>query len=121
MRPRGPGDFSGVPSRGQFYRARGHPYRHSQAGRPVHHGTSSNQGSYSSHQGQLSFSALPAQSSSHAPSVQGSFAQGASNSYSGSWGPIQSAPPLVPGSCFECREFGHIWRQCPRRLGGPVQ
>ncbi|XP_070049315.1 uncharacterized protein [Nicotiana tomentosiformis] len=109
-RPRGPGDFSGVPSGGQFYRDRGRPYRHAQTGRPVHRSASSGQGSYSSHHGQSSLSALPPQSSSRAPSVQGSFAQGASSSYSGSWGLIQSAPPSVPGSCFECGEFGHMWR-----------
>lgn len=68
-RLRGPGDFSGVPSRGQSYRGRGRPYRHAQAGRPVHRGASSSHGSYSSHQGQPSLGALPAQSSSRAPSV----------------------------------------------------
>ncbi|XP_070050977.1 uncharacterized protein [Nicotiana tomentosiformis] len=120
-RPRGPGDFSGVPSGGQFYRGGGRPYKHAQTGRPVHHGASSSHGSYDSHQGQPSLSALLDQSSSRAPSVQGSFALGASSSYSGSRGPIQSAPPPAPGSCFECGEFGHMWRQCPRRSGGPVQ
>ncbi|XP_070045546.1 uncharacterized protein [Nicotiana tomentosiformis] len=120
-RPRGPGDFCGVPSGGQFYRGRGRPYRHAQTGRPVHRGASSSHGSYSSHQGQPFLGSLPAQSSSRASSDQGSFAPGASSSYSGSRGPIQSAPPPVPGSCFECGEFGHMWRQCPRRSGGLVQ
>ncbi|XP_070055189.1 uncharacterized protein [Nicotiana tomentosiformis] len=120
-RPCGPGDFSGVPSGGQFYRDRGRPYRHAQTGRPVHCFASSGQGLYNSHLGQPSLGALPAQSSSCAPSVQGSFAPGASRSYSGSRGPMQSTPPPVLGSCFECGEFGHMWRQCPRRPRGPVQ
>ncbi|XP_070049934.1 uncharacterized protein [Nicotiana tomentosiformis] len=119
-RPRGLGDFSGVPSGGQFYRGKGYPYRHAQRGRPVHHGASSGQGSYSSHQGQSSLSALLAQSSSRAPSVLGSFASGAPSSYSSSRCRIQSAPPPIPGSFFECGEFGHMWRQCPRRSRGPV-
>ncbi|XP_070057885.1 uncharacterized protein [Nicotiana tomentosiformis] len=118
--PHGPGDFSGAPSGGQFYRGKGRPYKHAQTGRPVHRGPSSNHGSYSSHQGQPSLGALPAQSSSCAPSVHGSFAPGASSSYSGSQGLIQSVPPPLPGSCFECGEFGHMWRQCPRRSGGLV-
>ncbi|XP_070049540.1 uncharacterized protein [Nicotiana tomentosiformis] len=109
-RPRRPGDFSGVLSGGQLYHDRGHPYGHAQMGRPVHLGISSDHGSYSSHQGLSSLSALPAQSLSCAPSVQGSFAPGASSSYSGSRGPTQSAPPPVLGSCFECGEFGHMWR-----------
>ncbi|XP_070040753.1 uncharacterized protein [Nicotiana tomentosiformis] len=50
-RPRGPGDFSDVPSGGQVYHGRGCPYRHTQTGRPVHRGASSGQGSYNSHQG----------------------------------------------------------------------
>ncbi|XP_070054859.1 uncharacterized protein [Nicotiana tomentosiformis] len=120
-RPHGPGDFSGVLSGGQFYCGTGRPYRHAQTGHPVHRGASSNHGSFSSHQGQLSLGAVPAHSSSRAPLGQGSFASGASSSYYGSQGPIQSAPPLVPGSFFECGEFGHMWRQCPHRSGGPVQ
>ncbi|XP_070047474.1 uncharacterized protein [Nicotiana tomentosiformis] len=83
-RPRGPGDFSGVPSGGKFYRGRSRPYKHVQTDRLVHRGESSSHGSYSSHQSQPSIDALPAQSSSRAPSVQGSFAPGASSSYSGS-------------------------------------
>ncbi|XP_070035431.1 uncharacterized protein [Nicotiana tomentosiformis] len=59
-RPRGPGDFSSVPSGGQLYRGRGCHYRHAQAGRLVHRDASSSQGSYSSHQGQSSLNALPA-------------------------------------------------------------
>ncbi|XP_070058171.1 uncharacterized protein [Nicotiana tomentosiformis] len=50
-RPCGPGDFSGVPSGGQFYRGRGRPYRNAQMGRPVHRGALSSHGSYSYHQG----------------------------------------------------------------------
>ncbi|XP_070040001.1 uncharacterized protein [Nicotiana tomentosiformis] len=80
--------FSGVPSRGEYYHNMGRPYRHAHMGRPVPHGASSNHSLYSSHQGQSSLSALPAQSSSRAPSVQGSFAPGASSSYSGSRGSI---------------------------------
>ncbi|XP_070041490.1 uncharacterized protein [Nicotiana tomentosiformis] len=68
-RPRGLGDFSGVSLVGQFYSSKGRSYRHAQTGRPVHRGASSNYGSYCYHQGQSSFSAVPAQSSSHAPSV----------------------------------------------------
>ncbi|XP_070054229.1 uncharacterized protein [Nicotiana tomentosiformis] len=109
-RPRGPGDFRGVPSGGPFCRGRGRSYRHAQTSRPVYRGVLSGHGSYSFHQGQSSLSALAAQSSSRAPSAQGSFAPGASSSYSSSRGPIQSVPPPVPGSCFECGEFGYMWR-----------
>ncbi|XP_070057431.1 uncharacterized protein [Nicotiana tomentosiformis] len=59
-RPHGPGDFSDVPSGGQFYRGRGRPYRHAQTGRPVHHGASFSHGLYSYHQDQSSLSALSA-------------------------------------------------------------
>ncbi|XP_070034517.1 uncharacterized protein [Nicotiana tomentosiformis] len=61
---------------------------------PVHHGASSNHGSYSARHSQSSLSALLAQSSSCAPSVQGSSAPGASNWYSGSRGPPQYLPPF---------------------------
>nr|XP_009789446.1 PREDICTED: uncharacterized protein LOC104237066 [Nicotiana sylvestris] len=59
-------------------------------------------------------------SSSHAPSIQGSSVLGPSSSYSGTRGPMQS-PPSPLGSCFECEELGHMWRQCPYYPGGPVQ
>ncbi|XP_070054035.1 uncharacterized protein [Nicotiana tomentosiformis] len=108
-RPRGPGGFSGILSGGQFYRGMGRSYINAQTSHPVHRGASPSHGSYSSHQGQPSLGALPAQSSSRAPSVQGSFAPGASSIYSGSRGPIQSTPPPVLGSCFECHELGHMW------------
>lgn len=87
-RPRGPGGFSSVPLGVQVYRGRSRPYKHAQTGRPARCGVSSSHGSYSSHQSQSSLSALPAQSSSRAPSVQGSFAPGAYSGYSGSRGPI---------------------------------
>ncbi|XP_070017187.1 serine/arginine-rich splicing factor RSZ22-like [Nicotiana sylvestris] len=45
---------------------------------------------------------------------------GASTSHSGAWGSIQSPSP-APGSCYECGELGHMWRQCPHRLGGSSQ
>ncbi|XP_070055415.1 uncharacterized protein [Nicotiana tomentosiformis] len=104
-----------------FYHGRGRSYRHAQTTRPVHRGASSNHGSYSTHQGQSSLSALLSQSSSHAPLVQGSSAPGASSGYSGSQGSIQSPPPPSSESCFKCREFGHMWRKCPHRPGGLVQ
>ncbi|XP_070037011.1 uncharacterized protein [Nicotiana tomentosiformis] len=59
-RPRGSGDFSGVPSGGQFYSGRGRSFRHAQATRLAHRGASAGHGSYSAHLGQSSFSALPA-------------------------------------------------------------
>ncbi|XP_070036085.1 uncharacterized protein [Nicotiana tomentosiformis] len=70
--------------------------------------------------GQSSLSSLAAQSSSRAPSVQGLSMPGPSSSYPGAWDSLHSQPPAL-GSCFECGEFGHMWRQCPRRSGGVVQ
>ncbi|XP_070018310.1 cold shock domain-containing protein 4-like [Nicotiana sylvestris] len=70
-----------------------------------------------SQQGQSSLSALPAQSSSRAPSVQGSSVAGPSSGHSGSRGSLQSPSP-APGSCYECVEFGHMRRQCPQLRGG---
>ncbi|XP_070043151.1 uncharacterized protein [Nicotiana tomentosiformis] len=70
--------------------------------------------------GHSSLSAFPAQSSSRALSVQRSSMPGSSTSYPSARGSHQS-PPLAPGSCFECGEFGNIWRQCPRRHGGLSQ
>ncbi|XP_070039429.1 uncharacterized protein [Nicotiana tomentosiformis] len=107
-RPRGSGDFSGVSSGGQSYHSRGRPYRFAQMESLIHHGASASHGSYSTRPGQSSLSALPAQSISHAPSVQGSSIPGSSSSYSGSQGPIKSPPPLADRSCFECGEFGHV-------------
>ncbi|XP_070039524.1 uncharacterized protein [Nicotiana tomentosiformis] len=120
-RPRGSGDFSGVPSGGQIYRGRGRPYRHAQTGHPVHRGESSSHGSYSYHQGQSSLSALPAQSSSHAPSVQGSSAPGSSSGYYGAWGSLQFPSPFAGKGYFECGDMGHINRYCPCLMGGPAQ
>ncbi|XP_070053548.1 uncharacterized protein [Nicotiana tomentosiformis] len=120
-RPRGSGEFSGVPSGGQFYRGSGRSYKHAQTGRSVHCGASSSHGLCSYHQGQLSLSALPAQSSSHAPSVQGSSALASSNGYSGARGSLQSPPPFAGRDCFECGDMGHIKRYCPRLMGGPAQ
>ncbi|XP_070050833.1 uncharacterized protein [Nicotiana tomentosiformis] len=115
-RPRGPGDFRSVPSGGQFYCGRGRPYRHAHTGRPVYRVASSSHDSYSYHQGQSSLSALPAQSSSHAPSSQGSSASGSSSRYPGAWGSLQSPPPFAWRGCFECGDMGHIKRYCPRRI-----
>ncbi|XP_070055233.1 uncharacterized protein [Nicotiana tomentosiformis] len=70
--------------------------------------------------GHSSLRALPAQSSSRAPPVQGFSMPGSSTGYPGTRGSLQFPPP-APGSCFECGEFGHIWRQCPRRLRGLSQ
>ncbi|XP_070022834.1 serine/arginine-rich splicing factor RSZ22-like [Nicotiana sylvestris] len=42
---------------------------------------------------------------------------GASASHSGARDSLQSLSPS-PRSCYECGELGHIWRQCPRHLGG---
>ncbi|XP_070056812.1 uncharacterized protein [Nicotiana tomentosiformis] len=117
-RPRGLCGFKGVSSGGKSYHCRGRPYMLAQMARPVHRSASASHGSYSSCPGQSSLNALPAQSSSCAPSVQGSSMLGPSSSYYVYRGPIQSPPPL--GSCFECGEFGHVWRQCPHRFGCPV-
>ncbi|XP_070056769.1 uncharacterized protein [Nicotiana tomentosiformis] len=120
-RPRGQGGFSSVPSRGQFYHGRGRPFRHAQTTRPVHHGASSGHGSHSYQQVQPSFGALPAQSSSHAPSAQGSSVPGPSSSYSGARGSLQSPPLFAERGCFECGDLGHIKRHCPRLSGGSSQ
>ncbi|XP_070039369.1 uncharacterized protein [Nicotiana tomentosiformis] len=120
-RPRGPGDFSGVPSGGQCYHDRGRPYRHAQTGRPVHCGASSSHSSYSYHQGQSSLSALPTRSSFNAPSVQGSSAPDSSSGYPGARGALQSPPPFTGRGCFECGDMGHIKRYCPFLTGGPAR
>ncbi|XP_070037161.1 uncharacterized protein [Nicotiana tomentosiformis] len=120
-RPHGSGGFSGVPSGGQFHHDRGHPYKHAQTARPVHRSALSGHGSYNTHQGQSSLSALPARSLSHAPSVQGSSAQGSSSRYSGARDSLQSQPSFVGRGCFECGDMDHIKRYCPRLTGGPAQ
>ncbi|XP_070040818.1 uncharacterized protein [Nicotiana tomentosiformis] len=126
-RPHGSGGFGGVPPGGQFYYGRGHPYRHAQMAHTVHHGASSvhsassGHGSYSTHQGQSSLSALPAQSSPHAPSVQGSSAPSSSRGYSGARDTLKSPPPFTGRGYFECGDMGHINRYCPRLTGGSTQ
>ncbi|XP_070054914.1 uncharacterized protein [Nicotiana tomentosiformis] len=68
-------------------------------------------------QGGSSGAPFGAQSSSRAPPVQGSSMPGPSASHPNARGSLPFPPP-APGSYFECGEFGHIWRQCPRRHGG---
>ncbi|XP_070039184.1 uncharacterized protein [Nicotiana tomentosiformis] len=109
-RPRWSGGFSGVASGGQFHHGGGRPYGHAQTAHLVHRGASSDHGSYSTHQVQSSLSSLPAQCSSHAPSVQGSSAPGSSSGYSGARGSLQSPPPFIEMGCFECGDMGHIKR-----------
>ncbi|XP_070041329.1 uncharacterized protein [Nicotiana tomentosiformis] len=120
-RPRGQGGFSGVPSRGQFRHGRGRPFRHAQKTRPVHRAASSGYDAHSYQQGQSSFGALPAQSSSHAPSDQGSSVSVPSSSYSGARGSLHSPLPFAERGCFKCRDLGHSKRHCPRFLGGSSQ
>ncbi|XP_070042492.1 uncharacterized protein [Nicotiana tomentosiformis] len=119
-RPRGQGGFSGAPFGGQFQHGRGRHFRQAQSARPFHRGTSSGHGSHSSHQGHSSLSALPVQSSSRAPPIQGSSMSGSSTSHPCARGSLQFSPPAL-GSCFECGELGHMWRQCPYRHGGLSQ
>ncbi|XP_070014655.1 uncharacterized protein [Nicotiana sylvestris] len=113
-RPRGSGSFSGAPSRGQFQQGQGRSFRPAKLARPEYRGGSSGRGYQGSHQGQPSLSALPTQSSSRAPSAQGSSRSSASASHSGTRGSLQSQFP-APGSCYECGEFGHMRRECPHR------
>ncbi|XP_070034512.1 uncharacterized protein [Nicotiana tomentosiformis] len=68
-RPRGQGGFSGGPFGGPFQHSRSRHFRQAQTARPFHRGASSGHGSHSHQQGQSSFSALPVQSSHHAPPV----------------------------------------------------
>ncbi|XP_033508793.2 uncharacterized protein [Nicotiana tomentosiformis] len=112
-RSRGSGSFGGVPAGDQFHHGRGRPYRHAQTTRPVHRGTSSGHGYFGFHQGQSSLSALPAQSSTHAPSTQGSSMSGPSSSYPGARGSLQSPPPFAERGCFECGDLGYIKRHSP--------
>ncbi|XP_070044980.1 uncharacterized protein [Nicotiana tomentosiformis] len=61
-RPYGSGGFSGVSFGGKSHHSRGRPYRPAQMAPPIHRGASISHGSYNSHLGQSSYSALPAQS-----------------------------------------------------------
>ncbi|XP_070017757.1 uncharacterized protein [Nicotiana sylvestris] len=106
--------FQGAPSRGQFQQGRSRSFRPSQSARPEYRGGSSGRGYQGSHQSQPSLSTLPAQSSSRAPSAQGSSRPSASASHSSTRGSLQSQFP-VPGSCYECGEFRHMRWECPRR------
>jgi len=106
------GDYNGVPLGGQFHRGRGHSYRHTQTGRPAHCSASASHGSYSAHSGQSSFSALLAQSSHHDSSAQAS--AGHPSGY-------QEQQFLHRKGCFECGEFSHFKRECPRLLSGVSQ
>uniref|UniRef100_A0A1S4CI34 CCHC-type domain-containing protein n=1 Tax=Nicotiana tabacum TaxID=4097 RepID=A0A1S4CI34_TOBAC len=119
-RPRGSSSFSGAPSRGQFQRGRGRSYRPPQPACPEYSRTSSDRGHQGFQQGQSLLNSLAAQSSSYAPSVQGSSAPSASAGHSGVGGSLQFHSP-IHGSCYECGEFGHIKRQCPRLRGGQFQ
>ncbi|XP_070037225.1 uncharacterized protein [Nicotiana tomentosiformis] len=118
-RPRGQGGFSDAPFGGQFQHSRGLHFRQAQSARPFHRGASSGHSSHNSHQVHSSLSALPVQSSSCAPPVQGSSMPSSSTSHPGV-GSLQFLPP-APGNCFECGELGHLWRQCPHRHGGLSQ
>ncbi|XP_070045855.1 uncharacterized protein [Nicotiana tomentosiformis] len=120
-RSRGPGNSSDVPSGGQPYHNRGRPYRSAQMARPAHRGASATHGSYSARSSRYSLSALPAQSSSRAPSVQGSSVQGSSGSYSCSRGLPQNLPPFFKRYCYECGELGHARKYCPYLSRGPVR
>ncbi|XP_070024610.1 uncharacterized protein, partial [Nicotiana sylvestris] len=119
-RPRGSGSFSGSPSRSQFQQSRGRSYRPHQSARSKYRGASSGRGHQGFQQGQSSLGALPAQSSSHAPSVQGSSAPSASASHFGVRGSHQ-VPYPASGSCYECGEFGHMKRHCPQLRGSQSQ
>ncbi|XP_070056720.1 uncharacterized protein [Nicotiana tomentosiformis] len=119
-RSRDLGNSSGIFSRGQSYHSRDRPYRPAQMARIAHRGASASQGSSAS-QGQSSLSALTAQSSSRAASIQGSSVPGSSGSYSGSRGPPQYLPTFSEKICFECDDLGHIKRYCPLLTGGSAQ
>ncbi|XP_070037101.1 uncharacterized protein [Nicotiana tomentosiformis] len=111
-RPRGLGIFGGIPSGGQSYHSRGRPYRPAQTTRLAHRGASASHGSYSAHSGQSSFSTLPSQSSHYASSAHAS--TGNSSGY-------QEQQFRQRWGCFECGEFGHYKRDCPRMLSGAPQ
>ncbi|XP_070050937.1 uncharacterized protein [Nicotiana tomentosiformis] len=119
-RPRSPGNSKSVPSGGQPYHNKGRPYRPAQIARPVHRSASASHGSYSARCGQSSLSALPAQSSSCAPSIHGSSILGSSGSYSASRGLPQNLPLFFERDCYECGELGHERKYCPHFSRGPV-
>ncbi|XP_070003510.1 uncharacterized protein [Nicotiana sylvestris] len=119
-RSRGSGSYTGAPSRGQFQQGSGRSFRPHQLARPEYRGASSGHSYQGFQHGQSSLSSLPAQSLSYDPLAQGSSAPSASASHSGARGSHQS-PSLVSGSCFECEEFGHMRRQCPRLRGSQSQ
>ncbi|XP_070039245.1 uncharacterized protein [Nicotiana tomentosiformis] len=106
---------------GQFNHGRGRPFSHAQTTHPVYRGASSSHGAHTYQQGQSSFSILPAQSSSHAPSTHGSSVSGPSSSYFGARGSLQSPPPFAKRGCFKCGDLCHIKRHCPRLSGGSSQ
>ncbi|XP_070045629.1 uncharacterized protein [Nicotiana tomentosiformis] len=89
----------------------GHPFRHAQTARLVHPGASSGHRSHNHQQGQSSFSALLAQSSHHASSAQASTSSSSKH---------QKQQFRQRKSCFECGDFGHIKRDCPRLLSRPM-
>ncbi|XP_070040719.1 uncharacterized protein [Nicotiana tomentosiformis] len=111
-RPRGQGGYSSAPSRSQFQHSRGRHLRHAQTARPFYHGASSGHGSHSHQQVKSSFSALPVQSSHHAPFTQ--ISPGSSFGH-------QEQQFRKRMGCFECGDFGHIMRYLPRLLGGTLQ
>ncbi|XP_070032521.1 uncharacterized protein [Nicotiana tomentosiformis] len=82
--------------------------RLAQIGHLAHREVSAIHGSYSARQSRPFHGELPAQSSSRAPSVQGSSVPGSSGSYSGSRGPPQNLPPFFERDCYECAELGHV-------------
>ncbi|XP_070054290.1 uncharacterized protein [Nicotiana tomentosiformis] len=108
-RPRGSGGFGGIPSGWKSYHNRGRPYRPTQMTRPAHRGASASHGSYNAHSGQSSFSALPAQSSHHASCAQASIGNSPGH---------QEHQFHHRTGYFECRDFGHIKRDCLRLLSG---
>ncbi|XP_070036197.1 uncharacterized protein [Nicotiana tomentosiformis] len=111
-RPRGSGGFGGLPFGGQSYHSRGRPYRLAQMTRPAHRGASASHGSYSAHLVQSSFSALPVQSSHHTSFTHASTYNSAGH---------QEEQFHHRRGCFECEDFGHIMRDCPRLLSRAPQ
>nr|XP_016459870.1 PREDICTED: protein FAR1-RELATED SEQUENCE 11-like [Nicotiana tabacum] len=95
--------------------------------RSTHCGTSASHGPYSARQSQSSLGALPAESSSRAPSLQGSSIPGSSGSYSGSRGLVQqrsqatTSAPIAPPPTHPARGGAQSAMGRPRgrgRLGG---
>ncbi|XP_070057675.1 uncharacterized protein [Nicotiana tomentosiformis] len=99
-------------ARDQFQHGRGRHFKRVETTQPFYRGASSGHGSHSHQQGQSSFSALLTQSSHHAPPTQVS---------SGSSFGHQEQQFRQRRGCFECGDFGHIMRDCPRLLGGTPQ